>query len=165
MLVFDDLQRADAQTLHLLIFLAKQLARQSHSARRHVSTVDATSEAPELLARLTREDPTRCIELSGLTRDDVARYASIAVGATPPESAVDALYGQTAGNPLFCAQVIRGLRIDAHEDGAPDWGGLIASRKASACARPSIDTWRCSRRSAASCCAAPRSRAGSSTST
>jgi predicted ATPase len=123
-LVFDDLQRADAQTLHLLIFLAKQLQGSRILLVGTFRAVDATSEWPELLALLAREDPTRCIELSGLTRDDVARYVSIAVGATPPESAVDVLHRQTGGNPLFCAQVIRGLRIDAHEDGAPDWGGL-----------------------------------------
>jgi predicted ATPase len=123
-LVFDDLQRADAQTLHLLIFLAKQLQGSRILLVGTLRAVDTTSEQPELLAQLMREDPTRCIELSGLTRDDVARYAQIAVGATPPESAVDALYRQTAGNPLFCAQMLRGLRIDASEDRAPDWGGL-----------------------------------------
>jgi tetratricopeptide (TPR) repeat protein len=123
-LAFDDLQRADAQTLHLLMFLAKQLQGSRILLVGTFRGVDATSESPDLLVRLAREDPTRCIELSGLTRDDVARYASIAVGAIPPESAVDTLYRKTAGNPLFCAQVLRGLRIDANEDGAPDWGGL-----------------------------------------
>jgi tetratricopeptide (TPR) repeat protein len=59
------------------------------------------------LVALRRELVTRELPLSGLGRDDVARFIRLTGGADAPESLVRAIDAQTEGNPLFLGEVVR----------------------------------------------------------
>ncbi len=106
-LVFDDLQRADQPTLHLLVFLASQV----RGARILVlgtsrPAAERDPEVSRLLGDLLRSDGSTLISLTGLQRSDVSRYFELTVGAVPPDGVSNAVHEQTGGNPLFLRQLV-----------------------------------------------------------
>src|SRR5207249_12135942 len=64
------------------------------------------------LAELAREQVTHRIELTGLTRADVARFIEMTAGAVPPEELVSSIHNETEGNPLFVGEVVRLLAAE-----------------------------------------------------
>jgi DNA-binding winged helix-turn-helix (wHTH) protein/tetratricopeptide (TPR) repeat protein len=106
-LLFDDLQRADASTLRLIAFLVQQL----HGARVLIAATlrsgAATDELrDELLAEIAGHASARPIELAGLSRAELARYVELRAGAAAPEPVIARLHEQTGGNPLFLEQIL-----------------------------------------------------------
>jgi DNA-binding winged helix-turn-helix (wHTH) protein len=103
----DDLQWADAASLQLAIWAARELRR---APVLFVATVREASDAsPALrtaLAELARLDHAQRIELEGLRAADVARYLELTVGAAPRE-AVEALLSRTEGNAFFLRELVR----------------------------------------------------------
>jgi tetratricopeptide (TPR) repeat protein len=59
------------------------------------------------LAELVREPHTTHIPLTGLTERDVAEYLELSTGPEPAAWLVRAIHGETEGNPLFMAEVVR----------------------------------------------------------
>jgi DNA-binding SARP family transcriptional activator/tetratricopeptide (TPR) repeat protein len=113
-LVLDDLHAADAPSLLLLQFLARELAST------HVLIVGAARDLDPIpdehlnsvLAALAREPVTRQISLRGLSRKDVEHYVALTASElASPELAV-ALHAQTEGNPLFVGETVRLLAVE-----------------------------------------------------
>jgi DNA-binding SARP family transcriptional activator/tetratricopeptide (TPR) repeat protein len=108
-LVLDDLHAADAPSLILLQFLARELAvtRILLVAGYRDTELDRASPLTQTLVALRREPVTRALRLSGLGREDVARFIRLTGGADAPASLVSAIDAQTEGNPLFLGEVVR----------------------------------------------------------
>jgi tetratricopeptide (TPR) repeat protein len=124
-LVLDDLHRADRDTLKLLDFVAQQ---PSCPGLLLVSTLrrggGAREGTTELVRKVTRRQSAKMIELPGLQRDDVARYLEALVGPGVPSAVIDALHERTAGNPLFCRQLVLRFRARHTPGAAPSWDEL-----------------------------------------
>jgi DNA-binding SARP family transcriptional activator len=105
----DDLHAADAPSLLLLRFLAREL-RDARvlvlGAYRDVEprTNDALSDA---VAELRREPITRVVALGGFAVPEVARFIEQIAGVPPSERLVAAIHAETEGNPLFVGELVR----------------------------------------------------------
>jgi len=109
LLILDDLHWADAPSLLLLVFLARELRsarmlvvgtfRDIALARHH-----PLARALGDLARLGVGDR---IPLGGLSEADVARCIEISTRSTPSPALVKTVYTQTEGNPFFVSEVIK----------------------------------------------------------
>src|SRR6185295_6843834 len=109
MLVLDDLHWADAGTLSLLEFLARELEGARLLVLGTYRDVELTKGHPlaATLAELTRERLFERVVLRGLDADDVGRFIAGTAGISPPEALVAAVYRHTEGNPLFVTEVVR----------------------------------------------------------
>src|SRR5439155_25585481 len=107
-LVLDDLQAADAPSLLLLRFVASEIDDT------HLLLVglyrDDGPENPHLtstVAEVARHMATRQTSLAGLERPDVAALIQATVDVQVPPAVIEAVQGQTEGNPLYVNEVIR----------------------------------------------------------
>jgi DNA-binding SARP family transcriptional activator len=108
-IVLEDLHAADAGSLMVLEFVARQLAgvhllllgtyRDLELGRGHPLS--------QTLAELTREQRVERMPLRGLTEANVRCFLATSVGVDPPEELVRTVHGQTEGNPLFMTEVVR----------------------------------------------------------
>ena len=73
----------------------------------------------ETLGELARESIARRLVLRGFDASDVAQYVEGTTGAVPSTAVVDAVLGQTDGNPFFVGEVVRLLIA---EGGAEHFG-------------------------------------------
>jgi DNA-binding SARP family transcriptional activator len=113
-LVLDDLHAADAPSLLLLRFLARQLGSARMLLLGAYRDVDPLPAQPltEMLAEVSREPVARRLPLAGLSEREIAEYVErTASEAAYPELAV-ALYQETEGNPLFVGEIVRLLSAE-----------------------------------------------------
>ncbi len=101
MLLLDDLHAADAPSLLFLHFVAPVSPGRILLVGAYREVDGAARTAPRQLAELAREPVTRDA-LDGLT--GLAR-AIVEVTGSPPADLVAAGHAETAGNPLFLAEV------------------------------------------------------------
>jgi DNA-binding SARP family transcriptional activator len=114
LLVLDDLHAADAPSLLLLQFLARELGSIRMlllGAYRDVDPVPGQT-LTALLSEVTREPVTRRLPLSGFSEHDVAEYVGLTAADIASPELVAALYEETAGNPLFVGETIRLLSLE-----------------------------------------------------
>ena len=139
-LVFDDLHWADRPTLQLL----RHLVRAPHPRRMLLLGTyrDAELEAGhpllELATAVRREGTLTRVALSGLDEPEVAELVS-ALGVESAEpSFLEALHGETEGNPFFIEEVVRHLRAGGGrvhatgsltEAGVPDGVREVTARR------------------------------------
>jgi len=114
MLVLDDLHAADAPSILLLRFVAREL-EEAHvlvlGAYRPIE-LDRDHPLTVALPELSRESATRHVLLSGLAEAAVARLVQEITGVIPRESVVAAVHRCTEGNPLFVGEVARLLAAE-----------------------------------------------------
>jgi len=126
MLVLDDLHAADAPSILLLRFVARELA-DAHilvlGAYRPIE-LDRDHPLTAALAELSREPAARHLRLPGLTEVDVGRLIQETAGVIPGESVVAAVHRYTEGNPLFVGEVVRLLAAEGRLEQAGDPAGL-----------------------------------------
>ena len=112
-LFLDDLHSADAPSLLLLQFVARELAPTRLlviGAYRNVDPVPGQA-LTAALSELVREPVTRVLRLRGLGESDVAEYLSVtAADLASPDLAAE-LCEETEGNPLFVSEMVR-LLVD-----------------------------------------------------
>jgi tetratricopeptide (TPR) repeat protein len=126
MVILDDLHAADAPSILLLRYVARELGdarvlvlgayRDIELDRDHPLTVS--------LAEFSREPGTRHLRLRGLTQAGVGRLIREAAGVTPGEGVVGAVRRCTDGNPLFVAEVVRLLAAEGRLERIGDPAGL-----------------------------------------
>jgi class 3 adenylate cyclase len=107
-LFLDDLHWADAPTLRMLQFLARELSdsrllvigtyRDVALGRRHPLS--------QALADLSREGLVERVPLHGLTEHEVERFIEVTASIHPPKTLVRAVYGETEGNPFFVSEIV-----------------------------------------------------------
>jgi DNA-binding SARP family transcriptional activator len=119
-LVIDDLHAADAPSLLLLRFLARELGSMRLlvvAAYRDVDPVP--SEAlTAALADIAREPATRRLSLRGLSERDVAEYVELTAAEIASAELVAALHEDAEGNPLFMGELVRLLAVEGPEPAA-----------------------------------------------
>src|SRR5262249_31541453 len=126
MLVLDDLHAADAPSILLLRFVARELGEARVlvlGAYRDIE-LDRGHPLAVALAELSREPATRHVPLSGLDEADVARFIQQITGVVPREGVVAAVHRCTEGNPLFVGEVARLLAAEGRLERAGDAAGV-----------------------------------------
>jgi class 3 adenylate cyclase len=111
-LVLDDLHAADADSLHLLRFVARDLlqSRILILGTYRETEVRLSAEHANLLSSIGREG--RTIHLGGLTEAEVAAFAKNSAALTPDDRLVSTLCDVTEGNPFFLDETLRLLAAD-----------------------------------------------------
>lgn len=113
-LVLDDLHAADAPSLLLLQYLARELGS-THvlvvAACRDVDPVPGEALS-EMLAEVGREPVTRRLSLSGLGAQEVAEFVQLTASEIASNELVATLHDETEGNPLFVGEIVRLLALE-----------------------------------------------------
>ena len=113
-LVLDDLHAADAPSLLLLRFLARELSSTRVLVVGAYREVDPTPGQPltDMLAEVAREPVARRLTLGGLSEREVVEYVGLAGSEFASQELVTTLHEQTAGNPLFVGEIVRLLSVE-----------------------------------------------------
>ena len=121
MLVIDNVHWADAPSLSLLEFLCQALSRCRVLMLCTYRDAEVSRRSPLLatLGELGRQTRMERMRLSGISADAIAELASRMTGAPLPQSAVEALYERTDGNPLFVIELLRMLMEESAGNGNP----------------------------------------------
>ena len=127
MVVLDDLHAADAPSILLLRFVARELgeARVLLLGAYRDMELDRGHPLAVALAELSREPATRHVRLSGLDEAGVARLIYEITGVTPGEGVAAAVHRGTEGNPLFVGEVARLLAAEGRLERAADPVGMV----------------------------------------
>src|SRR3954470_12354692 len=107
-LFLDDLHWADAPTLRMLQFLARELSDSRLLVIGTYRDVALGRKHPlsQALADLSREGLVERVPLHGLTEHEVERFIEATASIAPPRSLVRAVYGETEGNPFFVSEIV-----------------------------------------------------------
>ena len=114
LLFVDDMHAADAPSLLLLQFLARELADTRIvivAACRDVDPVPGR-QLSATLAALVREPVTTRIALRGLDEAEVTEYVERAAAELASPELTATLYEETEGNPLFVVETVRLLVVE-----------------------------------------------------
>jgi DNA-binding SARP family transcriptional activator len=122
-LVLEDLHGADAASLALLDFVARELETTRLLVVGMYRDVEIARGHPlrQTLAELARDRLYERLALGGLPPEDVASFMGTALGEDPSPSLVAAVHDRTGGNPLFMTEVVRILV----QEGRRDWDGGV----------------------------------------
>ena len=110
----DDLHAADAPSLLLLRFLARQLGSSRVLVLGAYRDVDPIPGAAltELLAEVAREPVCRRLSLAGLSAREVAEYVDLSASEIASPPLVATLHEESGGNPLFVGEIVRLLAVE-----------------------------------------------------
>src|SRR5919201_617242 len=113
-LVLDDFHAADAPSLLLLRFLARELGSARILLLAAYRDVDPIPGRPltETLAEVAREPVTRRLSLAGLSEREVAQYVELTASQLASTPLVAAVHQETEGNPLFVGEIVRLLAVE-----------------------------------------------------
>lgn len=114
-LVLDDLQWADASSLALLRFAAREVRPSPIMILATLRDVGAGPSRAQIPAGLA--EAARTIALTGLDDSGVAALAEQVIGQPPARSLVETLRRQSGGNPLFVIELSRLLTDPAQQLG------------------------------------------------
>ena len=120
LLVLDDLHAADAPSLLLLQFLARELASSRILVLAAYRDVDPIPGPPltALLAELAREPLTRRLALRGLSEPELAELVELTAAQLASAELVAALHNEAEGNPLFAGEIVRLLSVEGQQSDA-----------------------------------------------
>ena len=113
-LVLDDLHAADAPSLLLLRFLAREVGSTRLLLLGAYRDVDPLPGDPltAMLAEVAGESAVRRLVLDGLSETEVAEYVELTASEMASPQLVAALHGRTVGNPLFVGEIVRLLSVE-----------------------------------------------------
>jgi class 3 adenylate cyclase len=119
-LVLDDLHWADASSLELLKFVARQLSDTGLLVVATYRDVELGRHHPlaGALGELAATEHCTRLALRGLDSTAVARFIQMSAGAPPPQRLVEIVADQTEGNPFFVSEVVRLLVSEGKLDGS-----------------------------------------------
>src|SRR3954468_13502308 len=119
-LFLDDLHWADAPSLRLLQFLARELSDSRMLVVGTYRDVALGRKHPlsQALADLSREGLVERVPLHGLTEHEVERFIEVTASIHPPRSLVRAVYGETEGNPFFVSEIVSLMASEGNLDDA-----------------------------------------------
>jgi DNA-binding SARP family transcriptional activator len=108
-LVLEDLHAADASSLLLLQFIAKEVADARLLIVGTYRDIELGPGHPvsRALAELSRQRSTQTLLLRGISEGDVARLVEVNTGVRPSPALVTTVHRSTGGNPLFVAELGR----------------------------------------------------------
>jgi DNA-binding SARP family transcriptional activator len=108
-LVLDDLNWADEDSLLLLEFVARELADTHMLLIGTYRDIEVSRGHPlsQTLGELARERAFERVLLRGLAHEDVERFIEATCAFEPDQALVRAVHAQTEGNPFFVGEVVR----------------------------------------------------------
>jgi len=125
-LILDNLHWADAPSLRLLEFLAPEIAASRLLVLATYRDIELTRAHPlsGTLGELAKQPSFQRLKLGGLSLAETSRFVASATGQAPPAELLATVHGQTEGNPLFVAEMVRflvqeGVLGPDARDGAP----------------------------------------------
>jgi DNA-binding SARP family transcriptional activator len=121
-LLLDDVHAADAPSLLLLQFVARELGGARLLVVATFRDVDPTLRDPleSTLVALAREPSTQTLVLTGLAEADVGRLLELTASRVPSASVVAAVHDETEGNPLFVTELGRLFAAEGRFDRVPE---------------------------------------------
>ena len=107
-LVLDDLHWADASSLLMLEFLAKEIGQSPVLILGTYRDVEVSGRHPlaQTLGTLVREQHYLKVSLGGLSLQEVGEFVQASAGVVLPVDAIEMVHSRTEGNPLFVSQVV-----------------------------------------------------------
>lgn len=112
-LMFDDVQWADARSWDALEYLVARLQDQRVLLGLTLRPESALEEAERRVRRLTRSERCTTLRLRRLSQADLALWLQDALGGqTPPASLLQAIVARSEGNALFAVQLLRAMSDD-----------------------------------------------------
>ncbi len=120
MIVIDDLHRADTPSVMLVHFLTQEM----HDSRLCILATYRPADVPQdhplapIISGLIRAAVCRRIPLQGLGKPSVGEFVTLVAGRESPPELIDAIFGETEGNPFFMTEVLRLLEVDGALDKA-----------------------------------------------
>jgi tetratricopeptide (TPR) repeat protein len=113
-LFLDDLHAADAPSLLLLQFLARELDSTRMLVLGAFRDIDPTPAPPlvSMLAEVAREAGTTRLSLRGLSEGNIAEYVELTAAELASPDLIASLYDETDGNPLFVGETVRLLVVE-----------------------------------------------------
>src|SRR3954471_5224421 len=117
-LVLDDLHWADAPTLRLLQFLARELSDTSILVVGTYRDVELGRRHPlsQALAHMSRQGLLARVVLRGLSEQEVGRFIQVTASIEPPPRLVRAIHEETEGNPFFVSEIVNLLASEGNLD-------------------------------------------------
>jgi DNA-binding SARP family transcriptional activator len=125
-LILDDVHAADAPSLLLLEFFAREIELARVFVLASYRDVAPTVDEPlaSSLAGLARQGATS-LRLTGLSHTEVGSFVELTTQRNAADSLITAIHEQTEGNPLFVGELVQLLEADGrledleHEDMRP----------------------------------------------
>jgi tetratricopeptide (TPR) repeat protein len=115
LILFDDMQWADAASWDALEHVVPQLESERIVLALSIRTIEQSDDALERWARLASRPHHDEIRMTRLTRDDVKRWVEGAMGhGEAGRDLLAYLYRHTEGNPLHVAHLLRDLEEGGH---------------------------------------------------
>lgn len=107
-ILLDDLQWADSDSLAALAFLARELRRERVLFLATAREVDVERRQPlqDLVIEYAKNDALLRVTLGGLTPSEVGLLVEAHTGVRPPDELVALLHRKAGGNPFFISQVL-----------------------------------------------------------
>ncbi|MBN1527840.1 MAG: AAA family ATPase [Thermoleophilaceae bacterium] len=114
LLVLEDLHGADEPSLLLLQFVARDIARSRLLVVATYRDLDPSLAEPLAgsLGELAREAVTHKIDLAGLAATEVGEFIELVSPTAPAADWARTIHAETAGNPLFVAEMVRLLAAE-----------------------------------------------------
>ncbi|MCC6749048.1 MAG: AAA family ATPase, partial [Deltaproteobacteria bacterium] len=125
-ILLDDLQWTDADSLSALAFLARDLRRERvlFLAAAREADVERREPLQDLVIEYAKNDALLRVRLGGLTPAEVGLLIEEQTGIRPPDEVVERLHRKAGGNPLFISQVLA-LAPVVEEDAADRPAGTL----------------------------------------
>jgi tetratricopeptide (TPR) repeat protein len=117
--VLEDLDSADAPSLLLLRFIAREVPDTRALVVGTYRDVELTRDHPlsKAVAEMSRVPSTRMVPLAGLGPQEIRSFVEAATGSSVSDDLVSVLHAQTEGNPLFLGETVRLLIAEAQLKG------------------------------------------------
>jgi DNA-binding NarL/FixJ family response regulator len=129
-LVLDDVQWADADSLDLLVHVARFATRPLIVLMHRGGELDVGHPTAQRLAEISRQRPLEDVPLSSLPLSDAAVLLERAAQRSVGDETLATIYEETGGNPFFLAELGRHLQRRGQDPGAPGWRPPATVRQA-----------------------------------
>ena len=129
-LVLDDLQWADADSLDLLVHVARFATRPLIVALHRGGELDAGHPAAQRLAEIARQRDIEHVPLASLPLDEAGALLERVANRRVGEETLATIYAESGGNPFFLGELGRHLQRRGQDPGAPGWRPPATVRQA-----------------------------------
>jgi DNA-binding SARP family transcriptional activator len=126
-LALDDLHAADAPSLLLLRFLARELSPMRVLIVVAYRDIDPIPGEPlaEMISEVVREPTTRRLALTGLSEREVEQYMELTAAEIASAELATTLFAETEGNPLFVGEIVRLRSLEGVPSRSADGAALV----------------------------------------
>ncbi|WP_304412495.1 ATP-binding protein [Candidatus Solirubrobacter pratensis] len=129
-LVLDDIQWADADSLDLLVHVARFATRPLIVLAHRGGDLDPADPVTQRLAEISRHRESDHVPLESLPRDEAGVLLEHVAQRRVGNDTLTAIYDESGGNPFFLGELGRHLQRRGQDPGAPGWRPPATVRQA-----------------------------------